>query len=113
MSTEESLDDVHPEYARCVECGVPYFPVHALTPCGHDAEISRAEFDEVGEVYSWTRTHGPDGPVLLAMADFSGGELRVAAPMVGVDHVSIADRVVVVSTKKFDFALKGVARATS
>jgi uncharacterized OB-fold protein len=92
-------------YARCPECGVAYFPVHTLTPCGHAQPPALHPFDEAGEVYSWTRSAGPDGSTPLAMVDFLGGELRVTAPVVGTDTVAIGDRMVVRLTEDPPFVL--------
>jgi uncharacterized OB-fold protein len=80
------------EYAVCTVCGTPYFPVHPLSPCGHDGEPSLRAFDTAGTVYSWTLAHGPDGSTPMAMVDFLDGALRVTAPVVGTDAVTIGDR---------------------
>lgn len=92
-------------YARCAECGDASFPVHLLTPCGHGAPVTLHPFTESGEVYSWTRTHGEDGTVVLAMADFLAGDLRVTAPVVGGTAVQIGDHVVVRAGGGYDFVL--------
>jgi len=102
-----STTDLEPAvYARCPVCGQATFPVHALSPCGHDAEPILAPLEEAGEVFSWTRTHRSDGGVTpIAMADFFGGELRVAAPVLRVDEVAIGDRLVVLSSADGAFFL--------
>lgn len=102
-------ENVPAQYARCPVCGEASFPRHLLSPCGHDAQPDLVAFDDPGEVYSWTRTHGDDGAV-LAMADFLGGELRVTAPVVDAEPVAIGDRVVVVSREDGSFALARQAR---
>lgn len=97
------------QYARCPECGVPYFPVHTLTPCGHDTEPALHALDAPGAVYAWTRSHGADGPVLIAMTDFLGGELRVTAPIVDLDEIAVGDELVVRSTEDGGFVLAAPA----
>jgi hypothetical protein len=69
------------------------FPVLPLSPCGHDDPPTLQPLDVAGQVHSWTRmaTQGePD--TLLAMVDFLDGQLRVIAPVVGVDEIRIGDR---------------------
>ena len=97
------------QYGRCPVCGDLFFPVHALTPCGHDAQPELHPFTEAGEVYSWTRSHGRGGAVLIAMTDFLGGALRVSAPVPGVDEVAIGDRLVVRAEDGGGFTLAPVS----
>jgi len=102
------MTELRPElarYARCVVCGTAYFPVHVLAPCGHSEEPTLHAFDEAGVVYSWTRSHGADGAVPIAMADFLDGELRVTAPVVGADEVAIGDLLVVRLAEQPPFVL--------
>ena len=104
-----STPDFEPAvYARCPVCGHATFPVHALSPCGHEAEPIVAPLDDAGEVFSWTRTHQADGVTPIAMTDFLGGELRVTAPVVGVNEVAIGDRLVVLASANGDFFLAPV-----
>lgn len=79
-------------YARCPVCDQPTFPVHVLSPCGHEVPPVLVPFDDIGEVFSWTRTHGSEGPTAIAMTDFLGGELRVTAPVLGTSEIAIGDR---------------------
>jgi uncharacterized OB-fold protein len=99
------------QYARCTICNEAYFPVHALTPCGHDATPSLHTFEAPGTVYSWTRSHGADGAVLIAMTDFLDGELRITAPVTGVDSVDIGDELVVLSSDEVPFILAPASSA--
>jgi uncharacterized OB-fold protein len=92
-------------YARCPSCNQATFPVHTLSPCGHEAEPILAPLEDAGEVFSWTRTHQADGVTPIAMADFLGGELRVTAPVLGVDEVSIGDRLVALASADGAFFL--------
>ena len=92
-------------YARCSVCGEAYFPVHALTPCGHDGVPTVYPFTESGEVYAWTRSYGADGSVLIAMTDFLDGDLRVTAPVKEAESVEIGDRLVVLTSDGSDFML--------
>jgi len=92
-------------YARCPVCNEATFPVHPLSPCGHDAEPVLTSLDEVGEVFSWTRTYQADGTTSIAMADFLGGDLRVTAPVLGVEEVAIGDRLVVLASPDGAFFL--------
>ena len=104
-----STPDLQPAvYARCPVCDHATFPVHVLSPCGHDAEPIVAPLEDAGEVFSWTRTHQADGVTPIAMTDFLGGELRVTAPVVGVDEVAIGDRLVVLASADGDFFLAPV-----
>lgn len=105
MSTAADSGLEPAQYARCPECGEAYFPVHTLTPCGHDAAPTLHPFGEPGEVYAWTRSHGSDGSVLIAMTDFLGGELRVTAPVTGAETVAIGDRLIVLSSEDGGFVL--------
>ena len=101
-----STPDLKPAvYARCPVCDHATFPVHALSPCGHEAEPIVAPLEEAGAVYSWTRTHQGDGVTPIAMTDFLGGELRVTALVVGVDKVAIGDHLVVLASADGDFFL--------
>jgi uncharacterized OB-fold protein len=96
--TEEFMNTTELEpalYALCPICDQATFPIHDLSPCGHEAEPVLIPFDDVGEVFSWTRTHGADGPTPIAMTDFLGGELRVTAPVLGVTDIAIGDRLLV------------------
>ena len=92
-------------YARCPICNEATFPVHQLSPCGHDADPVIAPLDESGEVFSWTRTHQADGVTTIAMADFLGGELRVTAPVHDVDEIAIGDSLAVRSDADGGFFL--------
>ena len=92
-------------YARCPVCNQATFPVHELSPCGHDADPVLVPFDAVGEVFSWTRTHQGDAVTNIAMTDFLYGELRVSAPVLDVDRVAIGDRLRVLSAEDGAFFL--------
>jgi uncharacterized OB-fold protein len=92
-------------YARCPVCNEATFPVHLLSPCGHEAAPILAPLADAGEVFSWTRTHQVDAVTPIAMTDFLGGELRVTAPVLGVDEVAIGDRLVVLSSADGAFFL--------
>jgi uncharacterized OB-fold protein len=80
-------------YSRCPECGDATFPAQTLSPCGHLNTAEEVPFTDEGVVYSWTRTHESDEHVLLAMADFLGGALRVTAPVLAATSIAIGDRV--------------------
>src|SRR5690606_4626645 len=95
-------------YARCATCNEAYFPVHTLSPCGHDGEPTLHEFDAPGEVHSWTRSHSGGSSTLIAMADFMGGEIRVTAPVPGADSIAIGDRLTVRNTADGGFVLAPV-----
>jgi uncharacterized OB-fold protein len=82
-------------YARCPVCDQSTFPVHELSPCGHDSAPLLVPLNDVGEAFSWTRTHGTNGVTPIAMVDFIGGELRVTAPVLGPTEIAIGDRLVV------------------
>lgn len=92
-------------YARCPACNQLTFPVHELSPCGHDADPVLVPFDEVGTVFSWTRTHQGDDVTVIAMTDFLDGDLRVTAPVVGVSRIAIGDELAVRSTDDGAFFL--------
>ncbi len=92
-------------YARCPVCDEVTFPVHALSPCGHEAEPILASLEDAGEVFSWTRTHQGDSVTPIAMTDFLGGGLRVTAPVLGVDEVAIGDRLIVLASPDGAFFL--------
>ena len=92
-------------YARCPICNELSFPVHPLSPCGHEAEPILARFEDAGEVFSFTRTHQADGVTPIAMTDFLGGELRVTAPVLDVDDVAIGDRLIVLESDDGAFFL--------
>jgi len=101
-----STSDLEPAvYARCPICNQATFPVHTLSPCGHEVEPILVPFEDVGEVFSWTRTHQAGGATPIAMTDFLGGELRVTAPVLGVDNVAIGDRLVVLESTDGAFFL--------
>lgn len=69
-------------------------PVLALPPCGHAEPASIAPLDTPGVVYSWTRVWStPESNRLMAMVDFFDGGLRVTAPVIETDEVSIGDLV--------------------
>lgn len=102
MST---LDLVPALYARCPVCDQVTFPVHELSPCGHEARQILDTLGDPGEVFSWTRTHQAEGVTPIAMADFLGGELRVTAPVLEADEVAIGDRLVVLATADGAFYL--------
>lgn len=86
------------EYGACTTCGYLSFPILALSPCGHEGEQARRPFEGDGEVYSWSRSWtGREESVLIAMADFLDGSIRVTAPMVDAEDISIGDRVDVVA----------------
>lgn len=80
-------------FARCPVCDEMTFPVHELSPCGHDAEPRLVPLTEAGRVFSWTRTHQQDAVTVLAMADFFDGALRITAPIRGVTEIAIGDLV--------------------
>jgi uncharacterized OB-fold protein len=104
--------DLEPtSFARCAVCGELTFPVHPLSPCGHDADPILEPLTEAGEVFSWTITHASGGNTPIAMADFLGGELRVTAPVLGVDEVAIGDRLVVLADADGGFFLVPEFRA--
>lgn len=92
-----SDDLVRAIYARCPVCNEATFPVHPLSPCGHEADAILSPLEDAGEVFSWTRTHQSDGATVIAMTDFLGGELRVTAPVLRLDDVAIGDRLFVLS----------------
>jgi uncharacterized OB-fold protein len=92
-------------YARCPVCNEATFPVHTMSPCGHSIEPLLLPLEEAGEVFSWTRTHQADGVTTIAMTDFLGGELRVTAPVLGVDEIAIGDRLVVLTSADGGFVL--------
>ena len=101
-----STPDLEPAvYARCPICDHATFPVHTLSPCGHDAEPILSPLEDAGEVFSWTRTHQANGVTPIAMTDFLGGELRVTAPVLGVDEVAIGDRLVLLESTDGAFFL--------
>lgn len=79
------------EYGRCTECGYLTLPVPQLSPCGHAAAVTTKPLTEPGEVYSWTRLRLGETDRLMVMVDFFGGDLRVTAPLVGAESVSIGD----------------------
>jgi uncharacterized OB-fold protein len=93
------------QYARCSVCDEAYFPLHTLTPCGHSAPPSLHSFTEPGEVYAWTRSHGSGGAVLIAMADFLDGDIRVTAPVPGVDAIAVGDHLTVLTSEDGSFIL--------
>jgi uncharacterized OB-fold protein len=69
------------EYGTCPVCEQLSLPILEMLPCGHEADPIRARLDSPGTIYSWTRSRiGPDD-VLIVMADFFGGALRVTAPL--------------------------------
>ncbi len=82
------------EYGECRVCGALTLPVLAMAPCGHDEPPIVRPLTAPGVVYSWTRTGGA-APTLLALVDFLGGALRVAAPVTGMETVAIGDHVLV------------------
>jgi uncharacterized OB-fold protein len=99
------------DYATCPVCGAVTFPVHELSPCGHSAAPELHPLTVAGEVFSWTRTHGEQGPTVLAMADFLGGAIRVTAPVLDAGDVQIGDRLVVRSGSGLPFVLVAPAGA--
>jgi uncharacterized OB-fold protein len=80
-------------YARCPVCDQATFPVHALSPCGHEAAPLLVPFDDAGEVFSWTRTHSADGVMM------------VTAPVLGATEIAIGDRLRVRNTSDGAFFL--------
>jgi uncharacterized OB-fold protein len=70
-------------------------PILALSPCGHEKAPTVTPLDQPGVVYSWTRVWlgSEENGRILAMADFLNGQLRVTAPVVGVDQIAIGDSV--------------------
>ena len=100
-------DDEAVEYGTCPVCGYLMLPVLAQSPCGHEQAPLVAPMGEVGSVYSWTRVWlDADAGRLLAMADFLDGRLRVTAPLLDADAVSIDDRVRVVRGTSTPYALR-------
>jgi uncharacterized OB-fold protein len=69
------------EYGTCPVCGQVSLPILEMLPCGHDVEPIRALLDSPGIIYSWTRSRIGPVVVLMVMADFFGGTLRVTAPL--------------------------------
>lgn len=82
-----------PVYGTCPTCGERMLPVLPFSPCGHDAPPIERPLDSIGVVYSWTATTTPDGPRLMAMADFFDGALRVTGPVMGAEKIAIGDEV--------------------
>lgn len=78
---------------RCPLCGYLSFPIQELSPCGHDSSPERLDLDQLGEVYSWTRSWSADLATTVVMADFFGGALRVTAPLEAATDVEIGDSV--------------------
>ena len=104
--------DLEPtSFARCPVCGEYTFPVHSLSPCGHDVDPILETLTEAGEVFSWTRTHASGVTTPIAMTDFLGGVLRITAPVLGVDEVAIGDRLVVLANADGAFFLVPEFRA--
>lgn len=83
------------DYGTCPVCGYVMLPILALSPCGHEKAPTVTPLDQPGVVYSWTRVWlgSEENGRILAMADFLNGQLRVTAPVVGVDQIAIGDSV--------------------
>ena len=97
------------KYGVCPTCGYLMFPVTALQPCGHVGPAELLDLEAAGVVYSWSRSWtGRDASVLIAMVDFLDGGLRITAPVIGVDEVSIGDRLHAVAGEEGRFHLTAV-----
>lgn len=80
------------QYGVCSTCGYLIFPVTVLQPCGHEGTPELRELDAEGVVYSWSRSWtGRETSVLIAMADFLDGGLRITAPVIGTESVAIGE----------------------
>ncbi len=101
------------DYGRCPRCDSVMLPVLDRSPCGHLDEPVLESLDQPGVVYSWTISHlVTDGdPILLAMADFLDGRIRITAPVLGAGLVEIGDAVEALPGAATPLALRAVGVA--
>ena len=84
-------------------------PILDFLPCGHDVEPERAPLDSIGSVYSWTRSRLGQHEVLIVMADFFEGALRVTAPLLDDTEPAIGKAVRLVSGTGIPYAFELVS----
>lgn len=87
----------HVDYGECTECGFLMLPIPALSPCGHSAPVETRPLSDTGVVYTWTRARLGASDQLMVMADFFDGRLRITAPLLESEQVSIGASVTLIT----------------